>query len=136
MLRVPIGKLDDVLVESKCFHHGECEIDAGLDFRFNLLGHAENVRVILREAAHAQKAVKHAGALVAIHGAKLGEPHRKLAIAAQARFVNQDVPRAIHGLQLVVVFLDFHRAEHILAIKIGVAAGLPQFEAHDVRRIY
>ena len=136
MLRVPVRKLDDVLVESERLHHGERKIDARLDLRFDLLRHAEDVRVILREAAHAQQAVQHARALVAIHGAQLGQAHRQLAIAAQARFVNQDVARAIHGLELVVVFLDFDRAEHILAIKIGVAAGLPQFQAHDVRRVH
>ena len=134
MRRVPVGKLDHVLAEAERLHHGESEIDARFDLGFDLLRHAENVRVVLREAAHAQQAVQHARALVAIDGAEFGQAHRKLAIAAQARFVNQDVAGAIHRLELVVGLFDLDRAEHILAIKIGVAAGLPQIQAHDVRR--
>ena len=42
---------------------------------------------------------------------------------------------AIHGLELVVGFFDFHRAEHIVPVKIGVAAGFPKIELHDVRGV-
>ncbi len=92
------------------------------------------MRVVLREAADAQQAVQHAGALVAIDGAELGQAHGQFAIAAQVRLENQNVARAIHGLELVVGLFDFDGAEHVLAVKIGVAAGLPEVEAHDVRR--
>ena len=136
MRRIAAGKLDLVVARiRKRLHHCESEIDAVLNFLFDLLRHAEDVRVVLREAAHAQQAVQHAGALVAIHGAELGQAHRQIAIAAQARLVNQNVARAIHGLELVVGFFDFDRAEHVFAIEIGVAAGLPQIQAHDVRRV-
>ena len=135
MRGIPVGKLDLILVEAESFHHRQGEIDAGFHFAFDLRGHAENVRVVLGEAAHAQQAVQHAGALVAIDGAELGEAHGQLAITAQFRFVNENVARAIHRLELVVGLLDFDRAEHILAVKIGVAAGLPQIEQHDVRRV-
>src|SRR6266850_2169961 len=42
---------------------------------------------------------------------------------------------AVHGLELIVGFLDFDGAEHAVPVKIGVAAGLPEIEAHDVRRV-
>src|SRR5438045_7825821 len=45
------------------------------------------------------------------------------------------MPRAVHWLELVVGFFDFHRPEHAVLVKAGVAAGLPQIAAHDVRRI-
>ena len=86
------------------------------------------MRVVLREAAHAQQAVEHAGALVAIDGAEFGEAHGQFAIAAQARLENQHVAGAVHGLELVFGFFDFDRAEHVFAIEIRVTAGLPEIE--------
>ncbi len=132
---IPVGELDFEFVETEIFHHGEGEIDAGFDFAFDLRRRAENVRVVLREAADAEEAVEHAAALVAIDGAEFGEPHGKIAIAVQLRFVNENVARAVHGLELVVGFFDFHRAEHAVFVKAGVAAGFPEVEAHDVRRV-
>ena len=64
---VPVGKLDFEFVETKILHHREREIDAGLDFAFDLRGHAENVRVVLRKTAHAQQAVQHAAAFITIN---------------------------------------------------------------------
>src|SRR3981189_1435271 len=43
--------------------------------------------------------------------------------------------RADHGLELVVGFFGFDGAEHTVAVKIGVPAGFPKIEAHDVRRV-
>ena len=131
--RVAAGELHFVAIETENAQHFPGEFDAVLHFLFDLLRHAENVRVVLGEAAHAQQAVQHARALVAIDGAQLSQPHGQLAIAAQSRLVNQDVARAVHGLELIVGLFDFDRAEHVLAIKIRVAAGLPQIEPHDVR---
>ena len=42
---------------------------------------------------------------------------------------------AVHGLELVVGFFDFDGAEHAVFVKAGVAAGFPEVEAHDVRRV-
>src|SRR5229473_3197694 len=132
MRGIPIGELDFEFVEAEIFHHGKGEIDAGFDFGFNLRGHAENVRVVLGEAADAQQTVEHAAALVAIDSAKLGKTDGKVPVAVQLCFVNQNVAGAIHGLELVLGLFDFHRAEHAVFVKIGVAAGLPEVEAHDV----
>src|SRR6266571_1261423 len=130
---IPIGELDFEFVEAKIFHDGVGEIDAGFDFRFDLRGHAENVRVVLRESADAEQAVKHAAAFVAIDGAELGEAHGKITIAAQLRFIDEDVAGAVHGLELVVGLFDLDGAEHVFFEKSGVAAGFPEVEAHDVR---
>src|SRR5271169_6131357 len=43
--------------------------------------------------------------------------------------------RAIHGLELVIGFFNFYRAKHAVFVKAGVAAGFPEVEAHDVRRV-
>ena len=50
-----------------------------------LLGRAEDVRVVLREAAHAREAVQHAGALVPVHRAELEQPQRQLAVRLRCR---------------------------------------------------
>ena len=70
---IAAGKLHFVAVEAENAQHFPGEFDAVLNFLFDLLGHAEDVRVVLREAAHAQQSVQHARALVAINGAELGE---------------------------------------------------------------
>jgi len=132
---VPIRELDFEFVEAEIFHDGESEIDAGFHFGFDLRGHAENVRVILCKAAHAEQAVEHAAALVAVDGAEFGKPHGKLAVAMELCFVNQNVARAVHGLELIVGLFDFDGTEHAVLVKAGVAAGFPKVEAHDVRRI-
>jgi len=54
-------------------------------------------RVVLREAPHAQKSMEHARSLVTIHSSQLGQPERQLAIAAQARLVNQKWPGQFIG---------------------------------------
>ena len=77
MLGIPIGKFDFEFVEAEIFHHGESEIDASFDFGFDLLRSAENVGVVLGEAADAQQAVEHAAALVAINGAEFRQAHRE-----------------------------------------------------------
>jgi len=93
------------------------------------------MRVVLRKSTDAQEAMQYARAFIPIHSAKLGQAHRQLAVTAQARFVNQDVAGAIHRLQLIVGLFDLDSAEHVLAVKIRVPAGLPQIQAHDVGRV-
>ena len=52
---------------------------------FDLVAGAEDVGVVLREAAHAQQAVHGAGALVAVDVAELGVAHGQVAIALRRR---------------------------------------------------
>src|SRR5689334_2158802 len=53
----------------------------------------------------------------------------------QLRFINQNVARAVHGLELVIGLLYFHWAEHTVLVKTCVAAGFPKVEPHDVRSV-
>ena len=136
MLGVPIGKFDLKFVEAEIFHDCVGEIDAGFHFGLDLRCHAEDVRVVLRETPHAEQTMQHAAAFVAIDGAEFSKPDRQIAIAAHARFVNQNVAGAIHGLELIFGFFDFDRAEHVLFVEIGVTGSLPQIEQHDVRGVH
>ena len=72
VVRVPRGELDLELREAEGLEHGLGKVDAGGDFALDLRRHAEDVRVVLRKAAHAQQAVHGSGALVAIDVAELG----------------------------------------------------------------
>ena len=135
MRGVPIGELHFKFVEAEVLHYREGKVNAGFDFLFNLRRSAENVRVVLGEAAHAEQAVQDAAALVAIDGAEFGETDGKIAVAVEFRFVDEDVAGTVHGLELVFGFFDFDRAEHAVLVEIGVAAGLPEVQAHDVRSV-
>src|SRR5262249_50676787 len=70
MRGIPIGKFDLKFVEAKIFHDGVRKVDASLDFGFDLRRHAEDVRVVLREASNAHQSVQYAAAFIAINGAE------------------------------------------------------------------
>ena len=81
---------------------GEDDLDqreAAEHFRGDLLLGAEEVGVVLGEAADAGHAVELAGLLPAVDGAELGEAHRQVAVAVRLRGEDLDVVRAVHRLQ-------------------------------------
>ena len=49
-------------------------------------GRHEDVRIVLREAAHAHQAVQRAGHLVAVHQTQLAHAHGQIAVGARLRF--------------------------------------------------
>src|ERR1017187_5162155 len=126
---IPGGNLGVVLIEAVGAQGVDGELEAVHHFVFNLVGGAEDVGVILREAADAEEAVEHAGALVAVERA---EPHGEVAVAALAVGIDQDVERAVHRLELVIGVVQLNGREHVLRVEIGVAGSLPQVEARDV----
>ena len=74
---------------------------------------AEDMRVVLREGAHAHHAMQRARRLVAMHDAELGETQRQLAIGAQAVLEDLDMAGAVHRLQRI----------DALVLGLGVVAG-------------
>ncbi len=68
------------------------EIEESLDFARHLLGRAEDVCVILREAAHPQHPVQHATALVPVHGAELSNRMGR-AVGALVCLIDADMER-------------------------------------------
>src|SRR5271169_2888681 len=133
VVRVPGGKLNLVFVESVNAKDFEGEVDAADDFVFDLLGSAEDVGVVLGKAAHAQQAVHDAGALVAIDGAELAVARWQIAVGLERVLVDEDVERTVHRLHAVFRVVQFHGGEHVLRVVAGVAGGLPQVGAGDVR---
>ena len=59
------------------------EVEAACDLRRHLLLGAEQVGVVLGEAAHAGHAAEFAGLLPAVDGAELGQPHGQVAVAVR-----------------------------------------------------
>jgi hypothetical protein len=105
------------------------------DFIFQLRGQAEQVGVVLREAAHAEESVQSARSLVAVYRAQLGPAQGQVAVGLGAVLVEQAVEGAVHGLDLVLVALHLHGLEHVVAVEVEVARGLPQVQVRDVRSV-
>ena len=77
---IPSGKLGLKFVESESLQHREGKLHAAYDFVFDLFGSAEDVSVVLSEAADAQQAMHHSGAFVAIDRAHFAEADGQIAI--------------------------------------------------------
>ena len=106
-------------------HHPE-------DLFFELLGGAVDVRVVLREVAHAEQAVQHAAHLVAVHAAELGHAQRQVAVGAPSALVDEQAAGAVHRLHRVRLLVDLGEV-HVLLVVVPVAAALPQLAAQDHR---
>ena len=124
-----------ILLEAEGLEHGFGEVDAGVDLVFDLVGRAEDVGVVLGEAAHAQQAVHGAGALVAVDVAELGVARGQIAVALGRVLVDEDVARAVHGLEAVLGVVELHGRVHVFGVEALVAGDLPELAAHDVRRV-
>src|SRR5579884_2366390 len=107
----------------------QSKIHARCNLGFHCFRCSENMRVVLRKATHAQEAMHHARTLVTINSSKFREAQGQFAIAAERVLVDEDVEGAIHGFQLVFCVFQLNGRKHILAIKIRMAARLPQVHA-------
>ena len=111
------------------------EVEDPQDLGLDLLGRAEDVGVVLGEAAHAEQAVQGAAALVAVDGAELGPAQGQVAVGAHPGLVDLDVEGAVHRLDVVVLPVDVHRRVHAVLVEAEVARGLPEDLAADVRGV-
>ena len=90
--------------------------------------------VVLGHAAHAGETLQHAGFLVAVDRAEFEEPHRQLAVGALVALVHEDVERAVHRLEVVLLPpVELHGRVHALGEPIQVARLLEQRALGDVR---
>ncbi len=89
----------------RVLEHELGHLDAAAELVRHLLVGAEEVGVVLREAADAGHAVELARLLVAIDGAELGQPHRQVAVAPRLALVDLHVVRAVHRLEQVALLL-------------------------------
>ncbi len=125
------------VLEAEDAHDVVDEVEHAHDLVVDLLRRAEDVRIVLREAAGAHEPVDDAGELVAVDGAELDMRMRQVAVAAHAVAVDQDVTRAVHRLDavladLAVALVDLEEV-HVLAVVLVVAGDLPDVGLVDVR---
>ena len=75
------------------------QIQAALYFGVELFGRAEDVGVVLGEAAHARHAVEFAGLLPSVNIAEFCEPHREIAVGMRITLEYLYMERAVHGFE-------------------------------------
>ena len=126
------------------------------DFGADLIFGAEDVTIVLNEAAHTHDAMQRAATFVAHAGAELGHTQRQVAVALQSLLEDLDMAGAVHRLDreaavdhrlvdlaiaLALRFASFRAIdaavllvgdEHVLAILGPVTRSLPQLlRLHD-----
>ncbi len=125
----------------------EDEIDHPAQLFFHLVGPADDVGVILSEAAHSHQAGELALLLIAVDSAAFGVAQRQLTVGVGGVLVDADMEGAVHGFQeiglgllgglLVLAGLQalagFQRRIHAVVIEIPVAGSLPEVLVADVR---
>ncbi len=85
-------------------------------FVFQLVGTAENVRIILGKTAHPNQAVQHAAFLVTVNCAEFCQSERQFAVTVFFCFIDQDMPRTVHRFNKVVLAVNIHGRIHAVAV--------------------
>lgn len=93
---------------------------------------AENVGIILLEAAHTGKTGQCTREFVAVQDTKVSKANGQITVTAVSMTKHQTVTRAVHRLQSKFFLIDF-QAEHVLLVLCGVAGLMPQLEVVHVR---
>ena len=113
------AELDDDLVESEVGVHVLEKRAESRNLRPDLFRGAEDVGVVLDEAAHAHDAVQRARRLVAHARPEFGDTQGQFAVRAQALIEDLDVARAVHGLDREHPLLGFGH-EHVFLVLVPV----------------
>lgn len=143
------SRRQDELVRSqfeRIVDHGD-ELEGSGNLLGDLAPAAEDVPVVLVEAAHSRQAAQGARDLVAVQRAEVGVADRQVFVGPPLRFEQQAVAWTIHRLQAVFlvlanlgVFLLFARRappvhlEHVIFVVGPVAGFLPERALVDGRR--
>ena len=136
----PRRQLDRDLLEAEIGIGRQDQIVDAQAFRRHLLVGAENMRVVLREAAHAHQPMQRARRLVAMHIAEFRKLYRQIAVGLQTMLEDLHMAGAVHRLQrenaLVVGLVAGDRhLEHVVAVPAPVAGRLPQRLVEHLRRV-
>src|SRR5262245_2991499 len=132
----PGGELDHDFLEAKVAVDRQDQI-VDLEALFGELSvRAEDVRVILGEAAYAHQTVQRPRRLVAVHDAELGHPIRQFPVGPQAVLEDLDVAGAVHRLDGELALVLGHRGEHVFAEGLPMAGGLPQRLVQELRAVH
>eukprot|EP00760_Papus_ankaliazontas_P030251 PhM_4_TR468/c1_g1_i2/m.80221 len=140
---VPQGNVANVVLGARGQRQGEGEAEdvvdvlqerqGAADLGVHLLGRAEDVRVVLLEATHADQTGEGAADLVAVQHTEVSHAHRKLAVRAGAHVEHEAVPGAVHGLERELLLLD-RRVEEVVLVLVVVTGDLPELRVVHVGR--
>ena len=106
-----------------------------LDLRLDLRVGAEDVAVVLRQAAHAHHPVQRAGALIAVQAVELGHADRQFAVGSLAVVEDLHVAGAVHRLDRQHLAVGRLAGEHAVVELLPVAGALPQRAVEHLRRL-
>ena len=139
--RWPGGQLEVEVRQAVVGEQVQHEVQQRDELALHVLLRGEDVGVVLGHAPHPGEAVHHAGLLVAVDAAELEHPQGQLPVAALARPEDEDVERAVHRLEVVVLagraplVVEVHRREHAVGVPVEVARLLEQRRLGDVGRV-
>ena len=134
--RVAEAEPDAEVVKRQALEHLEREVDAALHLGLHLLVGAEDVGVVLREAADPRHAAEFARLLVAVDRAKLGQPQRQVLVAVRPGLVDHRVVGAVHRLEQVLLVIAHHDRLELAVGVVGIVAGdLVEVDLADVGRV-
>src|SRR6266542_673405 len=129
----PVGEFDRDVREAEVAIDREQQMTEGDCLPSHLILGAEDMRIILGEAAHPHDAVQCARGLVAVAAAEFGEPQWQFAVAPQTVAEDQHMSRAVHRLDREHPFVTAFGDEHVLAEILPMARGLPQTAVEQER---
>jgi len=135
-----VGELDRELREAEIAVDARQEVDEAPRLRLDLVLGAEDMRVVLHEAAHPHDPVQRARGLVAVARPELGHAQRQVAVALEPLVEDLHVAGAVHRLERVdglftgVLLVDLDD-EHVVLVLVPVARRLPQLAVHHLRRV-
>ena len=107
------------------------EVETSLHLGPDLVGHAEDVGVVLLEPPHPRESCQCAGQLVPMKYSKVSYPQREVFVRTCGLVEHYAVPGTVHRLQAESLLLDAD-LEHVLCVVVPVARGLPQLGVVDV----
>ena len=106
------------------------QTDGFLDHIFDLVGHHEDVGIVLGEAAHTEQAVQGAGQFMTMDQAQFAHPQRQFFVGVGFVGIDQHAAGAVHGFDGVIFTIDFGEV-HVFFVVIPVTGGFPQLPVHD-----
>ena len=130
------GNSHAVFVHAYRLEHRLYQVQAALYLGVELFGGAEDMGVVLGEAAHARHAVELAGLFPSVNVAEFREPHWKIAVRMRIALEYLHMERAVHGFEqksLNVARLDFlFKFRDVEVLRRHFRQILPLYNRHEL----
>jgi hypothetical protein len=84
----------------------------------------DQMTIILSELSYSSQATESTRSLVSVQGTEVGETHGKFTVTTLTVVENEEVGRAVHGLEGPLALLDI-KLKHIVLVVLPVTGSLP-----------